>query len=96
MSLQVAAVGVPSCCALLSLHPPLSCRRQNPEAFKVAEDIQRLSRRIKSGEKDVAEQRRKAHEQAARVAALREQLEALEDAQVGREIVIAAVTAQGA
>lgn len=46
------------------------------------EDIQRLTRRIKSGEKEVAERRRRAEEQRAKVAALTEQLESLQDAQV--------------
>jgi polyhydroxyalkanoate synthesis regulator phasin len=56
---------------------------QNPDAYKVREDIARLSRRIKSGEKDVAERRRRMDEQQGRVASLQEQLEALQDAQVG-------------
>ncbi|EFN54639.1 hypothetical protein CHLNCDRAFT_52951 [Chlorella variabilis] len=55
--------------------------KRNPEAFKVREDIQRLTRRIKSGEKEVAERRRRAEEQRAKVAALTEQLESLQDAQ---------------
>ena len=47
------------------------------------EDIARLQRRIKSGEKEAAELARKAEEAGGRVAGLQEQLEALEDAQVG-------------
>ena len=56
---------------------------QNPEAFTVREDILRLSRRIKSGEKEVAERQRRAQEQGAKVASLQDQLEQLQDAQVG-------------
>ncbi len=47
------------------------------------EDIARLTRRIKSGEKELAERQRRAEEQAGKVAALRDQLEQLEDAEVG-------------
>ena len=47
------------------------------------EDIQRLIRRIKSGEKEVAERQRRAQEQGAKVASLQDQLEQLQDAQVG-------------
>lgn len=47
------------------------------------EDSSRLSRRIKSGEKELGELRRKAEEGEGRVAGLQEQLEALTDAQVG-------------
>lgn len=59
--------------------------KRNPEAYKVKEDIARLQRRIKSGEKELGELRRKGEEAEAKVAALQEQLEALEDAQKSLE-----------
>lgn len=71
-----------ACCLLSPAHPPNLPCQQNPEAYKVREDVARLQRRIKSGEKELAELQRKAEEAEARVAGLQEQLEALEDAQV--------------
>ena len=62
-------------------HTPTA--RQNPEAYKLREEIARHARRLKSGEKELGERRRKAEEAGARVASLRDQLEQLQDAQVG-------------
>lgn len=40
-----------ACALLMTFALPLDCALQNPEAYKVKEDIARLQRRIKSGEK---------------------------------------------
>lgn len=60
---------------------PARSALQNPEAYKVREEIARHERRIRSGEAELTERRRRAEEQGARVSALRDQLEALQDAQ---------------
>ncbi|PSC68712.1 structural maintenance of chromosomes 1 [Micractinium conductrix] len=59
--------------------------KRNPEAYKLREEIARHARRLKSGEKELGERRRKAEEAGARVASLRDQLEQLQDAQKALE-----------
>ena len=64
--------------------PPASLSPlQNPALLKVREEISRLGRRVKAGEKETGELRRKRDEQAAGLARLQEQLEALEDGGLG-------------
>ena len=67
----------------------LQTEKKDPESIKVQEQIAHLDRRIKSGEVELLNLKRKAADQSSRVGSLEEQLRDLEDAQKALEAELA-------